>query len=155
MNLFNSNALRIVATLLPAAFLLTSAVLPVTVLAADVDFSGRWFIDLRSKEERKAKVECGYAEFYLEQKGKKITGQHTFSTPQCGRMNDSEDETVQGEVVGSTAILTVTSGRNGAVVRGKAVLKKGTLHWQIVEELKEGEKGDSALILEKGILVRK
>ncbi|HEY9101941.1 hypothetical protein [Chitinimonas sp.] len=149
-------SLNVAAKLLPLVFFLTSAVLPISVLAADADFSGRWFIDLRSKEERKAKVECGSAEFYLVQKGKKITGQHTFATPQCGRMNDSEEETVKGEVIGSTAILTVTSGRNGAVVRGKAVLQKGALHWQVLEEIKAGDvEGDSALILEKGILVRK
>ena len=122
--------------------------------AAD-EFSGTWVIDLRSVAERRNKVECGNASFKLTQTGERVIGDHTFFTPGCGRLNEGGENTVKGIVVGHTAILAVTSGRNGAVVLGKATVKNGTLHWATLDEIKAGEPAtDSALILGSGVLKR-
>ena len=60
---------------------------------------------------------------------------------------------MKGVVVGGTAVLVVTSGRNGQIVLGSATVRSGALHWQVSEEIKQGEpEGDSGLILHKGIL---
>ena len=124
-------------------------------LAVSVDFSGSWSIDLRTPAERQRKVECGIATFKLSQVGAKIVGDHIFATANCGRINEGGPEAVKGVVIGSTAVLVVTSGRNGGIVMGKASIKNGFLHWQTLEEIKPGEpQGDSALILGKGVLSR-
>lgn len=132
-----------------------ACLLPLNSLAADLDFSGTWTIDLRTSAERKRGVECGGASFTLVQKGQAITGDHSFATVGCGRLNEGGPETVKGVVVGNVAILVVTSGRNGAIVMGKATRVRNRLQWETLQEVKASEtEGDSALILSKGVLVR-
>jgi hypothetical protein len=124
-------------------------------LAAEGEFNGTWSIDLRSKEDQKRGVECGLATFSLVQTGNKITGNHVFSTAGCGRLNEGGDGTVKGVIVEKTAVLAVTSGRNGAIVMGSATLNGDSLFWQTIHEIKSGEpEGDSPLILGKGRLTR-
>lgn len=116
-------------------------------------FTGTWSIDLRTPAQKREKVECGTARFKLEQVGTKIVGDHSFATAYCGRLNEGGAGTVRGVVVGGTAVLVVTSGRNGQIVMGSATVRSGALHWQVSEEIKQGEpEGDSGLILHKGIL---
>ena len=107
-----------------------AAVFCANAFAADVNFTGRWKIDLRAPVERKQKLECGTAEFTLKQVGEKIVGSHTFSSVGCGRLNEGGEETVKGIVVGTTAVLVVTSGRNGGMVLGKATRHGNQLQWQ-------------------------
>lgn len=122
---------------------------------AEQPFTGEWEIDLRSPAERKAGAECGTASFKLTQTGEKVTGDHTMATVGCGRLNEGGEGTVEGVARGSTAILVVTSGRNGEVVRGRATREGSSLRWQVLEELKAGEpEGDSGLILHRGTLRR-
>lgn len=116
-------------------------------------FTGTWTIDLRSPAQKKEKVECGTATFKLAQTGTKIVGDHFFATPQCSRLNEGGEGTVKGIAVGGTAVLVVTSGRNGQIMLGSATIRAGALHWQATEEIKPGEPdGDSGLILHKGVL---
>ena len=126
--------------LLPIVFLCVPA------LGLAADFTGVWAKDLRTKGEIKSKVECGNSLFDLKQTGDQITGTHSFATAGCGRLN--EGGLVRGVVVGDVAVLTVISGRNGAVAIGKAKRKGNILDWQYLEEIKPGEpEGDSPLIL--------
>ena len=121
----------------------------------EMPFSGIWQIDLRTQAERMNKVECGLAIFELHQSGKKISGSHSFATPNCGRMNDGGEGTVKGYVMGQTAFLVVTSARNGAIVLGRADRVGNSIRWLVVDEIKSGEPdGDSALILHRGTLQR-
>jgi len=123
------------------------------VRAADRKFSGTWSIDLRTPEQKAQNADCGEASFVLKQRGSAITGSHTMATVGCGRLNEGGEGTVKGQVVGDRALLLVTSGRNGAVVKGVATLKNGGLFWETKEEVKAGEpEGDSPLILGKGWL---
>jgi len=78
-----------------------------------------------------------------------------MATPQCGRINEGGEGTVKGIATGKTAVLVVTSGRNGAIVLGRARLVSGNLQWEVTEEVKGGEPaGDSPLILHRGTLLR-
>jgi len=78
-----------------------------------------------------------------------------MATSQCGRINEGGKDTVKGIALGSTAVLVVTSGRNGAIVLGSAKLSQGNLQWRTVEEIKSGEpEDDSPLILRSGTLLR-
>lgn len=123
--------------------------------ATEPNFSGTWVIDLRTPAEQKAKVECGSAEFKLITNADNISGEHLFATPGCSRLNEGGSKTVSGIIVGKTAVLVVTSGRNGAMVLGKATLQGDTLYWQTLQELKPGEPAEnSPLILSNGVLTR-
>lgn len=138
-----------------ACLCLVVALLPCVSFADTPSFTGIWTIDLRSPEQKKQKLTCGSATFELTQTDTKITGNHYFATVQCGRMNEGGAGTVKGVVVGSTAVLVVTSGRNGAIVMGSAKLNRGALEWQTLEDIKDGEPpDDSPLILWKGTLLR-
>lgn len=116
-------------------------------------FTGIWTIDLRTPSERQSGAECGTDNFVLTQTGDAINGSHSMATVSCGRLN--EGSPVRGVVVGSTAVLVVTSGRNGAIALGTAELSKGQLRWRQLEELRAGDpESDSPLILSSGSLVR-
>lgn len=122
-------------------------------LAADAVFTGAWRIDLRTADEKAAGAQCGEAGFELVQIGKRVAGSHWFVTPGCGRQNEGGEGTVRGVVVGNTAVLVVTSSRNGAVVLGTATLEQGALRWEYVDEIKPGEpETDSPLILNSSLL---
>ncbi len=136
-----------------AALLFTLSLVATATTSAPLPFTGNWQIDLRSPKERKQNVECGGAYFKLLQLGDKVTGDHGFVTAGCGRQNEGGEQTVRGVVVGSTAVLVVTSGRNGGMVLGRATRQGNNLYWVTLEELRPGEpEGDSPLILGEGIL---
>ena len=133
----------------------TLALAAQTTHAADGKLSGTWSIDLRTSEQKAERAECGKASFVLKQVGRKITGSHSMATVGCSRLNEGGEGTVKGRMVGNRALLVVTSGRNGAVVKGYAALKGEALYWETTEEVKAGEPpGDSPLILAKGLLTR-
>ena len=67
------------------------------------DFTGEWSIDLRSKQEKQQKAECGEASFSLKQDGDQITGSHQFYTVGCGRLNEGGLDSVHGIAIGNTA----------------------------------------------------
>ena len=116
-------------------------------------YTGIWSIDLRTPAQKREKVECGSANFELTQTGTKIVGDHSFATAGCSRLNEGGEGTVKGIVVGVTAVLVVTSARNGQIVLGSATVQADSLHWQVSEEIKAGEPdGDSGLILHSGVL---
>jgi hypothetical protein len=122
-------------------------------LAADAAFTGAWKIDLRTADEKAAKVQCGEAGFELVQLGKRVAGSHWFVTAGCGRQNEGGEGTVRGVVVGNVAVLVVTSSRNGAVVLGTATLEQGALRWEYMDEISPGEpETDSPLILDSSVL---
>jgi hypothetical protein len=116
-------------------------------------FTGTWFIDLRTPSEKRAMVECGSATFQLTQIGTKVVGNHSMATPRCSRLNEGGDGTVKGVVIGKTAVLAVTSARNGQIVLGSAMVKSNALHWSVSEEIQQGSPDDdSGLILRNGVL---
>lgn len=118
-------------------------------------FDGTWTIDLRSPEQKRSNAECGLAVFMLKQNGNKITGDHQMTTVGCGRLNEGGDGSVRGTARGNSAELTVTSGRNGEVVWGRATLTGNSLRWTVTKQLKPGNsEGDSGLILYRGTLER-
>lgn len=139
--------------LVPSVALAFSLLAVASASSAAALFDGLWTIDIRTPAERQRGAQCGTAEFVLIQVGEKITGEHSMAVSGCGRIN--EGGLVKGVVVGTTAVLTVTSGRNGAIALGTAKVSNGRLQWRTIEEIKTGDlDGDSPLILDSGSLVR-
>lgn len=114
-------------------------------------FSGQWRLELCNK---KISDQCGSFIVYLVQIGNKICGDHFFATPGLGRLNEGAPRSIIGIVTSNVADMVITSGRNGAVFRVRAIQNDDILDWKIVEEIKHGPEGDSALVLEKGNLKR-
>lgn len=127
------------------------AVLQKSRQSKQYDFSGQWHVSLCDKN---ISEQCGGFTAYLVQDGEKICGDHYFATPGLGRLNEGSPRSVIGTVDDDAANLFVTSGRNGAVLRVRAVKKGETLDWKIVEDLKVGLEGESALVLNEGQLKR-
>jgi hypothetical protein len=133
-----------------------SSAIPSVAYAESTKFNGTWTLDLRSTEEKRKGMECGLATFSLKQNRNKVSGTHSFSTPNCGRMNEGGENSVKGIVIRQTAVLVVTSGRNGEIVMGTAQLHKNRLFWKTEEILRHAEpEGDSPLMLNAGVLSQK
>jgi uncharacterized protein YecT (DUF1311 family) len=116
------------------------------------NFSGQWHLAICDTSISK---ECGGFTVYLIQTESKICGDHFFATPGGGRLNEGAPRSITGSVSESgIANIVITSGRNGAVFRVRATENDDTLNWTVIEELKRGPEGDSALVLEKGDLKR-
>ena len=142
---------RFMIKALPVLLLFLVLWIPSAAISGDAAFRGTWTIDIRPKSDRNA--DCGHAYFTLLRKGNRICGDHVFYTPGCGRLNEGFPGSVRGVVVGSTAVLVVTSGRNGAIVMGQLTRKGNTVHWVTLEEIKGGDpEGDSPLMLGEGVL---
>ena len=119
---------------------------------AKSNFSGQWHIELCDKN---ISEECGGFMVYLIQTGEKICGDHFFATPGGGRLNEGAPRSIVGSVTGkNVANIIITSGRNGAVYRIRAIKDGDTLNWKIIEEIKSGSGDDSALVLDYGNLKR-
>ncbi|MDL5600397.1 hypothetical protein [Metapseudomonas otitidis] len=144
------NPLRLV---LSAAVLLLLPTIAIPCLA-EPTFTGSWYLDLRTPEQQAAQAECGGAGFDLTQQGNTVLGTHYLATVNCGKLNDGGE--VRGTVTGSEAVLFVTSGRTGEVVKGKATLEGDTLRWQVLETVKAGEpEWEPGLVLQSGVLGRR
>ena len=119
-------------------------------------FSGACEIGLRSKAKKIKNIECGTAIFELSQNGGQIVGSHSMAIPGCERINEGDEGTVEGVVIGQTEVLVITSGRNGAIVMGTAKLIENSLELTTLDEIKAGgPTSDSPLILDNGMLSKK
>jgi hypothetical protein len=136
-------------TLIHFVFVLIIATIQLSAVASE--FTGQYTENICQYGKDKP---CSNASFTLIQKGSRICGDHSFGSPGEGRINEGFPGSVRGTVVGRTAILVVTSGRNGGIVLGKAVLVGPNLQWQTLEEISEGTPPGDTLILDKGILKR-
>lgn len=116
---------------------------------AAANFTGVWSNKICTKGRGKP---CESTEFLLIHKGNRICGDHTFMTANAGRMNEGFPGSVRGTVIGNAAVLAVTSGRNNAIVLGKATLAGNILRWETLEYLTPGEPEGDALIYGKGLL---
>ncbi|MFP5390563.1 MAG: hypothetical protein ACLGI6_03325 [Gammaproteobacteria bacterium] len=125
-----------------------------STMAANQDFSGRWSADLRTRAQRASKLDCGAVSLVLDQQGDRITGSYTFASVGCGRVNEGRDGSVKGVAKGSTAVLVITSARNGAMVLGTATRRGKWLQWNTVEELTPGQPQGDTLILDQGTLAQ-
>lgn len=106
--------------------------------AAETDFSGTWTIDYRSALQRRQKVECGGGSITLKQEGNRIRGSHGFASLGCGRLDEGEEGSIKGIVVGSTAVMTIASVRDETILLVKATRQGNTLNWAVIDDVQQG-----------------
>lgn len=115
-------------------------------------FSGDWSIDLRTPEQAAAAVDCGRATLRLQQQGRQLHGRYEHATAGCDRREPGGE--VSGQVTGKSAVLEIRSSRNGAVIRGRIVLRGDQLFWQARNIVVHGTPAGDELVLSRGVLSR-
>lgn len=108
------------------------------------DLSGVWGGDRCSESDQESA--CGAFVLYLVQKKDRICGSYFGARQHLSQVDEGEPRSVLGVVVGNTAVVSIESGRNGAIYLGAARKSGGTLHWQVVETIKKPSSGDVDLI---------
>jgi len=115
-----------------------------SALAADApSFQGSWTVPLCALGDPE---KCGGFELYLVQRGTRLCGDHFAATPGLGRLNEGAPRSVAGTVLGKTAVVAITSGRDGSVLLARIERTAKGLSWKVIERVKEGEQADGALI---------
>ncbi|MGZ5050952.1 MAG: lysozyme inhibitor LprI family protein [Methylobacter sp.] len=137
---------------LETAYVERSRKINLTIKKTNLPFSGQWHLALCDKS---ISEECGGFTVYLIQTGKKICGDHLFATSGGGRLNEGAPRSIIGSVTdNNVADITISSGRNGATFKARAIVNGDVLSWDVIEEIKRGSEDDSALVLDKGNLER-
>jgi hypothetical protein len=157
---------RLVRALAVSAMMLSAcAGLPATADAASsaakqralvdadgVGFGGAWHVPWC--EEGATVGHCGGFTVYLVQTGDRICGSHYGSDERQNRMDEGEPRSISGVVVGSTAVMTIKSGRNHGVFLVRASRKGRSIAWETVDTVIEGNNGEPAFISERDLLKR-
>ncbi|MCE1241702.1 hypothetical protein [Oryzomicrobium sp.] len=115
-------------------------------------FSGQWHIRLCNSNKI---TNCSEFTVYLTQVGNRLCGDHFFSSPDGGGINEGAPRSVIGHIKkNNIANITITSGRNGNVFRVRAIRNRENLIWNVVGETQRRQESDSALVLTSGVLTR-
>ncbi|MEZ5702807.1 MAG: hypothetical protein R3E42_14000 [Burkholderiaceae bacterium] len=107
---------------------------------AQADFSGSWRVSWCDKERPKA--ECGSFTVHLAQKGERVCGTHTGATPGLSRMDEGGPRSIVGQVVGTTAVLAIRSGRSEGISLVSAHERANAIDWRRRETVQSGN-GDT------------
>lgn len=111
--------------------------------AAKGPFAGTWAIQWC--DTSRPTVDCGGFTVDLLQRGSRICGSHGAATAGLTRVDEGNGRSILGTVVGSTAVLTVRSGRSGAIALVTIKRQRGALQWTRTEEIEEGSSGEDLI----------
>ena len=117
------------------------------------DLSGVWGSDRCSESGQEAS--CGTFVLYLVQNKDRICGSYFGGRPHLSQVDEGEPRSVLGAVVGNTAVVSIESGRNGAIYLGTARKSGDTLRWQAVGTIKKPSSGDVDFIAPDQSMKRK
>lgn len=112
------------------------------------DFSGTWSVQWCSKTD--PSLDCGGFNVSLVQRDESICGD--FGGALVG-LRQVDEGTVVGSAIGDTAILTVQSQRNQAVVLVRAERSGNMMRWKVIDDVKRGS-GDIDVIALDDTLMR-
>lgn len=105
------------------------------------DFNGKWSVEWCDKG--KPNAECGGFVATLVQDEDRICG--TYSSVDSRLMQSDEDGSIHGVVMGKSAVLTVESGRSGAIYLAQILLDERRMHWKLRDRIRKAD-GDIDLI---------
>lgn len=117
------------------------------------DLSGVWGSDRCSESGQEAS--CGTFVLYLVQSKDRICGSYFGGRPHLSQVDEGEPRSVLGVVVGKTAVVSIESGRSGAIYLGTARKSGDTLRWQAVGTIKKPSSGDVDIIATGQTMKRK
>lgn len=116
-------------------------------------FAGTWSISLHSPGPSATSADCELATMELHQEGRQIRGSYRQADADCAQLEDGAQ--VVGQATRKVATLEIRSSRNGAVVRGRAVVRGDKLFWQARNVVVHGQPEGDERILSGGILSRR
>ncbi len=113
------------------------------------DFSGGWAV--KWCDRTNPKLDCGGFNVNLVQEGTRLCGDFGGALVNLRQIDDGQ---LVGTVVGNTAVLAVQSNRNGSISLARAELQGETLEWRVVDEIRQGDNGDTDVIAANDVLTR-
>ena len=102
-----------------------------------ITFDGSWAVSWcdRKRPER----ECGAFRLQLIQDDDRLCGSFFGARPGLSQIDEGEPRAVKGQVVGSSAVLTVRSGRSGVIYLVRLSQQNGRLHWKVVDTVLDSD----------------
>lgn len=124
----------IIAGLLPG--LIACASIP-AARAAKADFGGEWSVKWCDKTDPQA--DCGGFYLSLVQEGDRLCGSYNGARVRLSQIDDGGSRAIRGVVVGDTAVLTIESGRSGAIYLVSADVRGDRLRWKKRDTVREAD----------------
>ena len=112
-------------------------------------FTGAWS-DISCPENEGSRCGGGFV-LYLVQKGDRICGTHFSSSLGAGQLDEGGPRSVTGKSKGSTALVSITSGRDKSVFEARIEITKKSIRWKRLKQLTLGDL-DQSLIPEEAQL---
>lgn len=119
------------------------------IVQPPADFSGNWAV--KWCDQSNPKLDCGGFNLSLVQEDHRLCGDFGGALVNLRQIDDGQ---VIGTTIGNTAVLTIQSNRNGSISLARAELHGDTLTWKIVDEIRQGENGDTDVISTNDVLKR-
>lgn len=111
-------------------------------------FGGRWKMEWC--DGARPDLDCGGFSATLVQDGERLCGDYGSALINLRQVDEGR---IVGTIVGNTAVLAVTSHRNGTIVLVRAQRRGNALHWREVDNIRSGG-SDIAVIATDDVLVR-
>jgi hypothetical protein len=104
---------------------------------AEPDFSGEWGVEWCDKADPKA--DCGGFSVSLAQEGDRLCGSYSGARVRLTQIDEGGSRAIRGVVVGDTAVLTIESGRSGAIYLVSAGVRGDRMRWKMRETVREAD----------------
>jgi hypothetical protein len=105
--------------------------------AAKADFGGEWSVKWCDKTDPKA--DCGGFYVSLVQDRDRLCGSYNGARVRLSQIDDGGSRAIRGVVVGNTAVLTIESGRSGAIYLVSASLRADHMRWKMRDTVREAD----------------
>ena len=115
-------------------------------------FSGEWSVEWCDKADPKA--DCGGFSVSLAQDGDRLCGSYSGARVRLTQIDEGGSRAIRGVVVGDTAVLTIESGRSGAIYLVSAGVRGDRMRWKMRETVREADQ-DIDIIATDDELVRR
>lgn len=100
-------------------------------------FSGEWSVEWCDKSDSKA--DCGGFSVSLAQVGDQLCGSYSGARVRLTQIDEGGSRAIRGVVVGGTAVLTVESGRSGAIYLVSADVRGDRMRWKLRDTVREAD----------------
>lgn len=130
------NFRKVVATAMPVACLVLSACAHAQRPTASADFSGTWSVKWCDQTDPEA--DCGGFTVTLAQDGDLLRGESFGARIRLAQIDEAG--VVHGLVNGDTAVLTVQSGRSGAIYLAQASVRGDCMSWKVRDTVQPAQR---------------
>jgi len=114
------------------------------------NFTGTWSVAWCDKTQ--PGKDCGGFTVHLLQQETWLCGTHSGATPNLTRVDEGDDPSILGTVMGDTAVLTIRSGRNDSIHLVTARRQAGSLDWQLTDTVRKGDTDTEVIALREKLV---